>query len=1013
MKVKKLYLLFLIFCSMHWSVSGQTREISGQVSSTEDGSSLPGVSVYTKSGKAATVTDVDGRYKISLADSVKSLVFALVGMETKEITIGASLVIDVKLSPVANNLNEVVVGALGVEKKARGLTYATQEISGKEISEVKEVNMINSLAGKSAGVLVTRGAGGVGSSSKVVLRGNKSIQGNNQVLYVIDGIPMNNAVGSQPATLYDAYDGGDAISNLNPDDIETINVLKGASAAALYGSQAANGVIVITTKKGKDGKAKIKYSNNTSFEQAMLVPEIQNKYGLTTPGQAYSESWGAASSSASNAHVKDFFKTGVNNINSISISNGNDKSSFFLSYANTKASGIVPENKLDKHNVNFRGTTSLLNDKLQLDASIKYINQNIANRPTGGYYLNPLVGLYLFPVGMDFSKYGKNNFETFDASGYPVQNWLEFPNEGYSAQNPYWIVNRNPNSLNRNRTISAFSAQYNVLSWLKVQARLNLDRTSDHSEQKLYASTDKILASKNGEYTSQRSNSNQVYSDFIVNMNKQLNEDISVLAAIGTSIMQTNNEGTRMSSYNALGNNIASGLFYQNNFSAQNFKPGFDHREFLTTQFTQAVFATAQLGYKNTVFLDVTARNEWASTIPDARKNPFFYPSVGLSYVLTENIQTNSVLSFAKLRTTYAAVGNALPFGSSNANPPYQIKPDGTILPVNALPLGNLVPEQTKSIEAGFDARFFKDHVSVNFTYYNLLSSNQLFTIIAPPGSGAQFYYINGGDIRNKGFELVAGYKTGDMNGFSWETNINTSRNTNQVIKLSDQLETDQVVVTDYTQTKIYQLVVKEGGSYGDMYGSAFERDGSGNIVKGANGKPVVAQGQDHFLGNPNPKLLMGWGNTLNYKGLAFKFLIDCRFGGKVISMTDAVLDQKGLSQRTADARDAGSITVGGTSFDPKTFYTSVGGVSPVSEQYVYDATNIRMREMSLGYTISTIKGLGDVTLSFVGRNLFFFVNKAPFDPDASLSAGNGLQGLHAFTMPTTRSYGFHLSLSF
>lgn len=1019
------YVLFLTFI-LHWNAYGQ-KEITGTVTSTEDGSTLPGVAVYVKGSTGGTTTQVDGTYKIKVADTDIALVFSMLGMQTQEVPIGSSLVIDVKMEPEKTNLKEVVVGALGIEKKARGLTYATQELDSKEITEVKEVNFVNSLSGKAAGVVVTRGSAGVGSSSKVILRGNKSIMGNNQALYVIDGIPMNNAIGGQPVDLYTTYDGGDAISNLNPDDIESVNILKGAAAAALYGSQAANGVIIITTKKGKDG-AKINFSSSTTFENAIALPKIQNKYGLTPEDPQnprkptdYADSWGAAGN-YSPSPVNDFFKTGTNYINSISVSDGNEHSSFFVSYANTKATGIVPENKLTKHNANLRGSTKLLNEKLTLDGSVKFISQNVENRPNGGYYFNPLIGLYLFPTGANFAAYDKDHYETYDIYGVPQQNWFTaIPNDGYSSQNPYWIINRNPNSLKRNRMLYAFSAQYAITDWLKVQGRLNYDQTADVYEHKIYSTSDPIFTSKNGEYTKNGFTYNQVYSDFLISLNKNLSEHVSLQAALGTSVTQNKNTSVSSSSYIAVNPGsflnpftiLRSGMYYPNYFSTDNLKPGFYHGESETKQLSQSVFATATLGFKNTLFLDVTGRNEWASTIPSPRKSPFFYPSVGLSYVLTESIKPTSVLSFAKLRATYAQVGNALPFGVANPNPPFSIKPDGVVNPTLAKPLGELVPERTSSYELGFDVRLFKDHVSINYTYYNSLTKDQLFTIIAPPGSGTQLYYVNGGDINNRGFELNASYRTSVVNGFSWETGVNASRNINKVIKLSDKLDGDQVVISALSQTKIYQLVVKKDGSYGDMYGTIFKRDEAGKIVKDADGKPVVAAGQNHYLGNANPKLLLGWSNTFNYKGISLKLLVDGRFGGHVASVTDALLDSKGLSQRTADARDAGYLDVDGTVFDAKAFYTSAGGANPVGEQYIYDATNVRLREASLGYTFPKIKKVGVITFAVVGRNLFFIVNKAPFDPDSSISAGNGLQGLHAFNMPTTRSIGFNLNLKF
>lgn len=677
---------------------------------------------------------------------------------------------------------------------------------------------------------------------------------------------------------------------------------------------------------------------------------------------------------------------------------------------------------MNKHNVNLRGSTQLLNNKLTLDASVKFISQNVENRPNGGYYFNPLIGLYLFPVGENFSDYGKDNYETYDIYGQPQQHWFtNIPNDGYSSQNPYWIANRNTNELKRNRSISAFSAQYAITERFKLQGRVSYDQTVDAYEQKIYATSDNVFTSANGEYTKNNFNYKQLYADFMASINKKFGENFSLQAALGTSVINNKNTSTGISSYLSVNsasflspyNIIKSGMYYPNNFSIDNLKPGFYHGESSTEQLTQAVFATATMGFKNTFFVDLTGRNEWASTIPNPRKNPFFYPSVGLSYVLTESFQHNNVLSFAKLRATFAQVGNALPFGVANTNAPYTIKPDGVINPTLAKPLGDLVPERTSSYELGFDSRFFKDHVVFNFTYYNSLTKDQLFTIIAPPGSGTQLYFINGGNIRNRGFELTGGYRTGVKNDFAWETNINASKNINKVEKLSDKLDGDQVVISTLSQTKIYQLVVKKDGSYGDMYGTIFKKDDAGHLVKDAKGRPVIAEGQDHYLGNANPKLLLGWSNTFTYKSISLKFLVDARFGGQVASVTDALLDQKGLSERTASARDAGGLTVDGTFFQAKDFYTAAGGSNPVGEQYIYDATNIRMRELSLGYTFPKIKHIGSISLSVIGRNVFFIYKKAPFDADAAISAGNGLQGLNAFNLPTTRTIGFNLNLRF
>lgn len=1011
-KTKTLLGLFAFFSTLLFQQIGfaQTRQITGIVTSSEDTSAIPGVSILVKGTSIGTSSGVDGTYKLQIPDTAKILKFSFIGMISQEITLGSSNIVNVQLSSDTKQLKDVVVTALGIQKKARSITYSTQEISGSELSDVKDVNMMNSLTGKSAGVVISKGGSGVGSSSKVILRGNKSITGNNEPLYVIDGVPMSSASGSQASSLYDGFDAGDAISNLNPDDIESMNVLKGASAAALYGSAAANGVIIINTKKGVAGTgagSRINYSSTATFEKATSLPEIQGKYGQKIQNKS-SDSWGASGASANTA-TKDFFNTGANFINSIALSNEHAQSQFYVSYANTRANGIIPTNELKKHNLNFRGTTKMLNDKLTLDGSVNYINQNIANRPQVGFYLNPLIGVYLFPTG---DSKGFNSYETFEADtnkdGNMDQNWQYLNSSIYSSQNPYWILNRNTNTLKRNRYISAFSAQYNINDWLKLQGRINYDRSSDAFEQKIYAGTDNVIASANGEYVKQNNTISQLYSDLILTINKNLSKNVALLGAVGASSVMNINESLGFNSYTG-----RTGLYYINNFSLQNMKGSFARNESYTSVRNQAFFATAQIGFNNLFFIDVTGRSEKASTLP-VDNNSFFYPSIGASYVLSDAIGKNDVLSFTKLRASYSQVGNALPFGVADPNPPYAISANGTIIPRDALPKGNLVPERTTSFELGFDSRFFKDHLTLDFTYYNATSRNQLFTILAPAGSGAKNFYVNGGDIRNSGIELVLGYKIISSDKFSWTSSVNMSKNKNEVLTLSTLLETDRVVITDYTQTKIYQTIVKKGGSYGDIWGTTYARDASGNIKKDAvTGAPIISN-KDTVLGNPNPKLLLGWSNSFNIQGVTFKFLIDARFGGKVVSYTDALLDAKGLSQRTADARDAGKVVVGGTTFDkPDVFYQTAGSAA-LTEQYIYDATNIRMREMSIGYTFTKLcKGVERLTIAFVGRNLFFITNKAPFDPEVAISSGNGLQGLNAFTLPSTRTLGLNLSVTF
>lgn len=994
-------------------LDAKQQKLTGTVVDAVTGEAIIGANVTIKGTTQGTVTNVNGEYVLPIPSSDVTLVVSFVGYNTEEIVLSGQSTLNIKLVAEIRQLNEVVVTALGIQKKSRGLTYSTQQIGGSELTGVKDVNMMNTLAGKSAGVVITKGGSGVGGSSKVVLRGNKSMYGNNQPLYVIDGIPMSNSSGSQPGNLYSGVDGGDAISNLNPDDIESINILKGASAAALYGSQAANGVILITTKKGKAGFSKIEVSSSTTFEQATNLPKIQNVYGQETAGVSTS-SWGAASPTASNSHVKDYFNTGTNYINSISITNGNDNAQYYLSYANTSAKGIVPDNKLNKNNASFRGTSKMWK-KVTLDASVDYINQKVDNRPYVGFYYNPVLATYLFPVGDDFSKY-KNYEVAGGPGGSMAQNWPYINNEaGLSSQNPYWIQKRNPNTLERNRLISTFNGTYDIADWIKFQARVSYDRTTDDYEQDLYATTDQNIATTStGDLTMLNSLSSQLYNDFLLSVNKNFGDDYSFVATVGESNVWAKSTNLRLSTItDNQGNTTYGGLFVPNVFTLANTK-NLARSQSLIKTFSQAVFATAQFGYKNMLFLDVTGRNEWSSTSADPT-SPYFYPSVGLSYVLTETTGVSNVLSFAKIRTSYSEVGNPLPFAGANPDQVYSFSPTGVIVfPTAKVPDGyTLEPERTKSFEVGLDARFFDNKLTFDFTYYNARSENQFFQINAPAGFGAQFENLNGGAIRNSGIEAVLGYKM-VIDKFYWESSVNMSANRNEVVSLSSEIPGDYIVLNTMAQTKIYELDVPQGGSYGDFFGTAFKRDAQGNIVKDKDGAPVRDENSRTFLGNPNPKFLAGWSNTFRYKNVALKFLIDGRFGGKVVSLTEALLDSKGLSQRSADDRDKKATVIGNTSFDPKTFYTTAGGLNPITEQYVYDATNIRLREISLSYTLpKLIKGVDNLTLSLVGRNLFFITNKAPFDPDMALSSGNSLQGLDAFGVPSTRSFGVTLNASF
>ncbi|MHA4738798.1 SusC/RagA family TonB-linked outer membrane protein [Dyadobacter sp. MSC1_007] len=1009
------------------------REVTGTVKDAK-GDGIPGTNILIKGTTIGTSTNVEGKFSISVPDDNAILIISSIGYASKEVPVGGRSSIDIVLDDDVKQLGEVIVTALGIEKDSKSMTYAQQNVGGEELTRVKDPNMVNSLAGKAAGVVITKGTGGPGSSSKVLLRGNKSITGNNQPLYVIDGIPMNNANGAQGSTLFDTRDAGDAISNLNPEDIENISILKGASAAALYGSQAANGVILVTTKKGRKGNASINFSSTANFENPIALPQVQTTYGQGYGGvanTAVNDSWGPKITNGSDKHLKSFFETGKTFVNSLSITNGNDIGQFYVSYANTKANGIVPQNDYNRHNVNLRGTTQLFHNKLSLDGSVNYIEQKVYNRPQSGFYFSPIFSLYLFPTGDDFSKYSGSNFEKRDPNRLMnVQNWPYIKNEASSNQNPYWLANRNQTDQFRNRTIYSFAAKWAINDWLNLQGRTTYDKVQDSFELRQYASSDPTLVGSNGGYRKNLTNTDQLYSDVLLSGTKTFGKDLFLSATLGFS-------NTQNTFYDLnVGNNGATNtLSFPNYFSvyalqSSSTKGYFNATESLQKRLSQALFGTATVGYKETFFLDLTARKEWSSTVNQS----FFYPSVGLSYVLSEHLKPSDLLSFAKVRASYAEVGNALPFGVANWTPPYSLSNDENVNGRNNLPFFNgndtlnLKPERTRSYEIGTELRFFKDKLSVNFTYYNATTYDQVFQILAPPGSGATNFWINGGTIRNKGFESTISYKADLGGGVTWTPGLNFSRNVNEIRELSNLLKANWFVLQAGGSTRMLQLFLskpgipnlggREYGSYGDLFGKTYQRDDNGNIkYNETTGLPLLSPGTDQYLGNANPKFLMGFNNQFKYKNLTLSFLVDGRFGGKIASMTEQWLDFKGLSKRSGDARDAGGVMVNGKQIPAETYYNFISGkgdVAAAAEEYMFSATNVRMRELALGYTFPKVsKAIKDISVSFISRNLFFFYKDAPFDPEVSITTANAMQGIEGFSIPATRSYGVTLRATF
>jgi TonB-linked SusC/RagA family outer membrane protein len=991
------------------------QSIHGVVKDTT-GMPLIGVSVSIKGTSKGILTDVDGKYTLDAAPG-DVLMFTYIGFTTKEVTIGSETVLNVTLKASANSLNEVVVTALGLVKNKSSLSYDQQTIGGKELEVSKDPSFVNSLSGKVSGLQITSSSSGAGGSTKVVLRGNKSIFGSSNVLYVVDGIPLNPLTSTQPTGAFSyAPDGGDGISNINPDDIESISVLKGASASALYGSAAANGVILITTKKGKAGTTTITFNSNTTFDKAVLLPKLQNEYARgdhDTTNLTSINSYGAKQAAgSSNLNPASFFNTGVSAINSFTLSTGTEKSQTYISYANTHSTGIEPGNTFSRNNITFRNTSKSLNDKLTIDVSANYIFQNTVDRPTSGTYFNPLTSVYLFPRGVDFSPY--KNYESYDAGrNINLPNWIQpyTTGSGDDLENPYWIQYRNPNTQGLNRLLASVSGKYDFTNWLNLQARVKVDKADQTNSQDLYAGTTTLLTGNTGGYNYTSSGQNQVYGDLLLNAVKDFSHDFSFNGTAGAIIQDNQNSSIGINGH--LGN--IPNFFNATNVISTAGNPVNQTNK--TENQTQSVFASADFGYKKYLYLNITGRSDWSSALAYTPQDNFFYPSVGLSDVLSSMFTMPSFISFSKVRVSYTDVGNSIP---ANVSSPPQYTLSNGFLNLNLTkPLATLKPEITHSFEAGMEWRFLNDHISFDATYYHTNTYNQLFNVSTSSASGGYLtQYINGGNVKNEGFEGSIGYHGNIVSGLSWTSNFTFSLNKNKVLALyTDPVSGPQNQFIFPNSFNSYQLEARVGKPFGEIYGSDFQRDASGNIVV-IGGKPQVISDANDFvdIGNSNPNFLLGWSNSFKYKQFDLAFTIDGRFGGKVVDMTQAYLDAYGVSSASAAARDAGGVLVDGTRIDAQTYYNSVGGRSGALTQYVYSATNVRLREASLGYTIpgSVFNNkVSNIRVAFTGRNLFFFYLKAPYDPETTISTDSSLQGIDLFGQPSTRTLGFNVSAKF
>ncbi len=1049
--MKKLIGLFVFLLLVGTQiVTAQSKQISGTVTSADDGLGMPGVSVVVKGTTIGASTNIDGYYSLE-ASASDVLVFSFVGMVPQEITVGSQTVINVVMETESIGMDEVVVTALGITKEKKAIGYSIQSVKGEELTKVKESNISNSLSGRIAGVQVTSSSGSVGASSRIVLRGASSLTGNNQPLFIIDGVPIDN-------TSYgNAGSGGgvdlpSGIADLNPDDVASVSVLKGPNAAALYGLRAANGVIVITTKTGKGKKQGLGVTVNSgvTFEKTFILPDFQNSYGQgssskyfewidgTTGDGGVDESWGPAldrglefvqwnSYTVDGAplpwvsqpdNVKDFYDTGVTYNNSVSIAGGDEKSNFRLSMGMLDQKGIIPNTDLKKYNV---GTNSSMtfNEKLTASITFNYTRMESDNLPTGGYNNeNPVQQMIWSGRNVDFKalKDYKNlplSPEGTIAGGTPL-NWnTVFQN------NPYWVLNTNLNGFSKDRVVGAFNLAYKVNDWLLMKGKVSNDH---YSQKETVRKAKNSNEWKEGFYSETMRRYNELNAEFLTSINKDINEDLTFSVNLGVN---------HLSRKYARMYGEAEQLELDGFYSLANVKSGVSPKvsNLKTEQKINSVFGFGQFAYKNYLFLDYTVRNDWTTLLSD-ENNSFFYPSVTLGAVVSDMVDlTAQKVSFLKVRGGWSKVG------STGALTPYQLSrtyefrdtPFGTVPLIespNTLGNPNLKSETTTGLEFGMDLRMFNNRLRLDATYYNQLSKDLLVPVNVSASSGFDATWDNVGEMRNQGVELMLGMTVLKTNDLTFDIDLNFAKNNNEVESLGG---LDALVLGGQWGVN---LEARTGNAYGDIVGRGFERSAAGEIIY-ENGTPVIADGT-RVLGNVQADWTGGANFTVNYKGFTLSTLIDIKKGGDIHSMTNAWGRYAGVLEETLLGRENGLVGEGvinvGTAESPeyiannvvvssKEYNQAVYGNS-VDESSVFDASYVKWRSLSLSYKLpkSILKNtfIQDANISFVAKNLAMLYRNAPhIDPESAFSSGNGEQGQEFGQLPSTRSFGFNVNLKF
>ena len=1052
-------LLLLTTITLH----AQSRKITGKVI-TEGGQPLPGVSVFIKGTGTGTATAADGTYALQPPDTATQLTFSLIGMETQTVLINGQSSINIILHAADKQLQEVVVTALGISRSKKALGYAVQEVKSAEL-QTRPTNALSALSGKVAGLQVITSGGNMGGSSRVLLRGINSISGNNQPLFVIDGVTIDNADLNTKSTTNGSAgkDVGNMVQDLNPDDIENVSVLKGPSAAALYGSRAANGVILITTKKGRTGRGyDVTINSGIELERINRLPERQKLYGggksntfqeAVINGQTYKivdygmdESWGPKLDGTpvlnwynldpeyTNDYLKatpwvypkkdvtDFFRTGISSTNNISVSGGGENQTFRLSYTNKSVRGTVPNSSLQRNTINFSGSTRF--SRLLATANFNYVKNSSTGRPwTGASNRNIMLEAFQWgQVQVDYDKLSDYKRADGTPRSWNRNSW-ENTTAGKATKyidNPYWSANESYLEENRDRFYGNIGLAYDVNNWLQLSSKVNADIYNYQYQDRIA-----VFSRSQSNYTEYANSFNEFNYEFLATANKRWNT-LSLTAYAGGNIMD---QKRRISNAATQGGLIIPLYYNLKNATSVLNESNFYHKSIYS------LFGSVSLGYKNLLFLDGTIRNDWSSTLP-RDKNSFAYPSVSSSFIISEleGLKDISWLNFLKVRLGWAQVGNDTdPYQlqqAYEAQQPFNGNP-GYKLPA-VLANKDLKPEITSSWETGLNVRAFNNRVGLDVTFYNNDSKNQIINIPVSTALGYESKFINAGKINNRGVEITLNVTPIKTTDFNWDVSFNWSKNTNKVVKLSEGVTS--FPLTDPTGSLI-TLVAREGEAYGQLLGYDFVYDNAGNKVIAANGAYARTE-QLRSIGSVLPKWQFGVQQQFSYKRFDASFLVDGRVGGKVFSQTYKVGMQTGVLEPTAanGIRENGLILEGVNGdvvFKPdgsyavsntKTNTTKIsaydwayGFSNGPTTQSVFDGTYVKLREVTAGYTIPFAKtsAVRQIRVAGYGRNLWNIYQANKFiDPELTNSGGN-IQGVEGGNLPLPITFGVNVQVKF